>query len=329
MSIKVGILGMGKAAQQVHCPTIIEHDGFQLSSICDTNLDRCRFAEESYGVKTYQDYDQFLNGSNVDLVVVATPTNFHRDHTIKAIDSGKHVVVEKPMALNLAEADEMIEGAERKGVILTVHQSRRWDGDYLTIKKILKEGRLGKVFCIESRMVRFGSVERYAVKEFDPRWRLKKRFGGGCLYDFGSHLIDQILLLVDSEVRGVFCDMKGILWSKEVDDYFKLLLRFKDGTIAQVERSDVSRYGLPRWYILGDDGALIMKGKEMKIKRGKNNLEEIVELERNDWVCFYHNLYDCLVHGKELSVKPLQVRKVVQIIDAAFRSSKEKKEVRL
>ncbi len=329
INFKVGICGLGRSAQEFHIPLMKKVGGFRIVSVCDTIPGRRRVADREYHTIAFSDYRHFLD-SDLDVVVIATPSSSHFRIAKMVLDAGKHCVVEKPIALTLREVDKLIALARKRKVVLSVFQSRRFDGDFLTVKKLFHSNMIGEPFTVESRATSYGSLKNYGVKEFNPAWRYKKVYGGGILYDFGSHIIDQALCLIDREPISVWCDMKSLLWSKEVDDYFKLLIRFRGGVTAHLEASQVSRYNLPRWYILGTKGAIFTEngGFPIKVKttvKGEEH-ERSYELEQSCWEKFYENLYNVLMHRAHPIIKLEEVRKTAAVIDAAKRSAHNRRE---
>lgn len=327
--INAGIAGIGRIAVETHIPTLKKLFGFRLRALYDTTPKRRAIGESAYKVKAYSSYRDFLN-SGVDLVVIATPSDSHNKLAVEALKRGKHVIVEKPMAITSKEAGEMVLHARNKKLLLSIHHNRRWDADFLTIKKVFDKGLLGKVFSIEARANSFGSLKGYAVKEFDTMWRYKKRYGGGVLYDFGSHLIDQVLCLLHDEPVSVFCYTKSVHWSRETEDYAKCMLRFKGGASAMVEVSQVSHVIASRWVILGTKGSLIAHSDSgpviVKYQDKSGKIKEYrPKMERANWQSFYKNIRDHLLKNKPLCVNPEEARKVVSVIEAAKRSAKSGK----
>ena len=329
--IKVGLIGMGRVAEGCHIPQIKKVEGFELACICDISKERREFAEREYHVQTCSEYDTLLD-SDIDLIVITTPSNTHKELTIKALKRGKHVIVDKPIALNLKDTDDMINYARKRSKLLSVYQSRRWDGDFLTVKKILKHGLLGKVFSIESNIMHFGSPAWTKVPGIkDWAWRLKKSFGGGMMFDWGPHMIDQALLLINSRPKGVWCDMKSAFWTKEVDDYFRCIILFENDLTFQLQFSSISRYPLPRWYITGDKGTLVCDGWNgpLKIKGIFHGAEcELIpKMEPSNWEFFYENIYGAITKKLEPAVKLEEVHKAMAVIEAAIKSDKTGKVV--
>lgn len=329
MEFKVGICGLGRSAQEFHIPLMKKVGRFRIVAVCDTMPGRRRVADRDYHTIAFSDYKHFLD-TDIDLVVITTPSSSHFRIAKMVLDEGKHCVVEKPIAMTLKEVDYLIRLAHKRRVVLSVFQSRRFDGDFITIKKILDEHLIGEPFTIESRATSYGSLKNYGVREFNPAWRYKKAYGGGILYDFGSHIIDQMLCLVKEQPISVWCDMKSVHWSREVDDYFKLLIRFRGGTTAHLEASQVSRYNLPRWYILGTKGALLSEngGYPIKIKtqaKGEE-FERTYQVEPSCWEKYYENLYDVLMSRAHPIIRLEEVRKTAAIIDTAQLSAHNRRE---
>lgn len=320
MNFKVGICGMGRGAQEFHIPLMKKTGKFSIVAICDTISSRRRVADREYQTIAFSDYKHFLD-NDMDVVVIATPSGSHFRIARMVMEAGKHCVVERPIALTLREVDQLIALAEKKKVILSVFHSRRFDGDYRTIKKLLGANVIGEPFTIESRATSFGSFKNYGVKEFNPAWRYRRSYGGGILYEFGAHIIDQMLCLIDRNPISVWCDMKSVSGSKDSEDYFKLLIRFTGGVTAHLEVSHVSRYNLPRWYILGTKGAMLSEsgGHPIKVKaqvKGDEH-ERVYHVEDSCWDKYYENLHDVLMHRGHPLVKLDEIRKTAAVIDAA------------
>jgi scyllo-inositol 2-dehydrogenase (NADP+) len=193
-----------------------------------------------------------LADENVDAILVSSPTSMHFEHAGLAIEAGKHVMIEKPMALNAHEAVQLIERARVRGVTLSVFHNRRWDLDFLLARELLASGILGRVFNVESRLGQFASCVGPAAREWNPEWRNEGSYGGGALYDWGSHFMDQLwqLLLPAKPVR-VFAQLRGNVWSVDCDDFARVMIDFDSGACALVEINTTTRRPLPRWHIDG------------------------------------------------------------------------------
>jgi predicted dehydrogenase len=257
----------------------------------------------------------------VELVIVCTPPNTHCELAVKAAEADKHVMVEKPFAMNQEEAHRMVETAARRGRTMTAHQNRRFDGDFLAVRKILETGLLGTVYSIESR--KMGYMEGWATwgtPEFLPEWRVQRKYGGGLVYDWGSHLGDQLLQIAPAPVESVYADTQSRVWSKEVDDHFKALIRFTDTSVATLEVSANAQLGLPRWLVCGDKGTLVSQDGKFLLKTREAEYE--FPYQPSDRERIHRNLREAIHSGAELLVKPQEILQTVRLLDSIFDSAK-------
>ena len=341
--INAAIVGYGFAGRCFHAYLIDRTEGLNLYAVASRDRERRARAHADYGVRTYATLEELLGDDGVDLVVVATPHDVHAQLAIQAMDAGKHVVVDKVMCMNAREADEMIRARDRNNVILSVFHNRRWDGDYLTVRKVLSEGLIGTPFLFEVGIVRY---------RCPGGWRSQKAHMGGLLFDWGAHLVDQALQLVDAEVETVFCDAQYRKWDVDIESHVKLLIRFRNGVLYGVEVSNLARADKPRWYVLGELGALTKTGLDpQEAAMIAGNIDAAVEdpahyarvateirgtpcdmrvpTLRGDWPAYYRNIAEVLLRGTELAVRPEEVRRDMLVIDAAMRSAETGMSVRL
>lgn len=227
-------------------------DLLHLAGICDIDPDRVRWAKER-GYRIYDCYQDILDDPAVDIVLIATPNHLHKDEAILAMRAGKHVLCEKPVMMNSAELEEVMAVAAESGKVFYPRQNRRWDKDYMIVKKILQDGMLGKVFSIECRV--------QGSRGIPGDWRAKKEFGGGMMLDWGVHLLDRLLAMVPEKVTHVFCDLTHVTTS-EVDDGFKLHLTFESGLTASVEVGTCHFAALPLWFVAGEHGTAVIDNWE-------------------------------------------------------------------
>ena len=235
--------------------------------------------------------------------------------------------------------------AKENGVMFTVDQNRRWDRDYSMVKKAWEEKRLGNIFMVKSSL--------YGVFGKMHDWHEYKEYGGGMLYDWGVHLIDQMLDLIPEKILQVCADMKCAV-NKEVDDYFRILLYFESGLTAEIELGTFLLGKMPRFYVAGDQGTMVVE--EIKAENGaiyragefrealpetvKNldagptrtfstKAEDVVYMEElpviqrrhNDWNDYFRNIVGVINGKEELIVKPEQARRVLQVMEAARESA--------
>lgn len=238
----IGYGGMGSW----HSAHALKSDVVELVGIYDIKEERCLAAEKN-GIKAFRTLDEVLSNKNVELVTVATPNNFHKELVIKCLEAGKNVISEKPVTMKTDDLRDMIEASKKAGKLFTVHQNRRWDVDYLAIKKLHDSGVIGDFIDVESRI--------HGSRGIPSDWRGIKENGGGMLYDWGIHLIDQIMCMFEfAPVKSVYCDFDHIT-NNEVDDGFRLTLRFKNGARAYVEVGTYNFISMPRFYVRGKKGS--------------------------------------------------------------------------
>ena len=240
--INVGLVGYGLAGSVFHAPLIGSVPELFLSKVVTSRRDQV--AKDLSGVAAVPDINQVIADPLIDLLVIASPSANHLEHATAALLAGKHVVVDKPFATTARKADELIALAESQGLILTVFQNRRWDGDYLTARHSIEQGWLGKVFHYEVHFDRF----RPQIK---PGWREEPGAGSGILYDLGAHLIDQSIHLFGMP-RAVTADIIAQRIGAKVEDYFHLVLDYAplrvilhSATIRWAMISAVTARGMP------------------------------------------------------------------------------------
>ena len=255
----VGYGGMGAW----HTRHILKSDVTQLKGIWDIDKARRDAAIEN-GIHVYSSFEDLLSDESVEIVTVAVPNDVHKPLCIAAMEAGKNVICEKPVAMNLADLKEMIAASNRTGKIFTTHQNRRWDADFIMMRDVYNSGDLGEVFAIESRVQGSHGIP--------GDWRKEKEHGGGMLLDWGVHLIDQILQMVKGKkLAKLYCRFDHVT-NYEVDDGFKLDMYFEDGPVARVEVGTSNFISLPRYYMLGTNGSAIVRdwGKDCEVVCCKN-----------------------------------------------------------
>ena len=224
MKKNVAVLGYGGQGAW-HCGQILKSDAVQLLGVYDIRETRNEAARAA-GIAVYPSAEALLADPAVEIAVIATPNDVHLPLVVQALESGKHVICEKPAALSVADFDAMTEAAARAGRLLTVHQNRRWDVDFLAVRQVIGSGEIGEVLRIESRI--------HGSRGIPSDWRCTKAAGGGMILDWGVHLIDQMLQLIPETVTRVDCTTTHIT-NQEVDDGFRLELAFASGKTAHVE----------------------------------------------------------------------------------------------
>jgi scyllo-inositol 2-dehydrogenase (NADP+) len=339
--INTALCSFGMSGWVFHAPFLNINPGFNLYAVWERTKN---LAEEKYpGIKTYRTLEDLLADSSVELVIVNTPNNTHYEYTEKALEAGKHVVVEKPFTITVKEGDELIELAKKQNKKLSVYQNRRYDSDYKTIKKIIQENVLGDLVEVEMHFDRF-------KEELSPK--LHKEIpgpGSGSLYDLGAHLIDQALQLFGMPIK-IFADIQAMRPISKVDDYFELLFYYEKMRV-RIKSSYTVREALPGYIFHGLKGSFIKPktnvqeemlqagnipggsdwGTEPQSERGllhteKNGevIREYIQSEHGNYNEYYDGIHESIRNDKPLPVKAEDALNVIKIIEAAYKSNETK-----
>jgi len=193
-----------------------------------------------------------LGDAEIELIIVATRSNEHVPMALKALEGGKDVLVEKPMALNLVDADQLISTAKKLGRKLFVRQNRRFDLPFLQAMEVVQSGKIGKLFAVQLRV---GGFQRRSD------WQTVKQYGGGQLLNWGPHLVDWAVQLVGGKAADVWADLKLIAAAGDAEDHVKLLIRGETGIVADIEISGATAFAQTPWTLLGTTGSLIIDAK--------------------------------------------------------------------
>ena len=317
--------------------------GLALVATADPSLERRKAAESDFpGIRVYATVDELVTDDEVDVAVVATPPATHARLALALLRAGKHVACEKPMCLTTGEADELIATAAENGVLLTVNQNRRWDPDFVAIRRAIEVGMLGEVFNIETFVGGFEHPCR--------AWHSEVSISGGAVYDWGSHHVDWILQLFGSAPERVQCHGHKRVWHDVTNlDQLRLRMLWDDGREAEFFQSDVAAIRKPKFYVQGTTGTLVGTYRPVRFERievGRGYVEEeahhaeapaALSLARYEpgWgltqtelpsapeqrFAFHRNLADHLHLGEPIAVSAPSVRSVIRVLEAAQRSS--------
>ena len=346
MKKNIAIVGYGGQGGW-HADWARKSEVLELAGIYDIRECQMELAR-SRGIHTYNSLADILNDKNVDIVLCATPNDVHKEIVIAAMNAGKHVVCEKPVALSVEDFDDMVAAAKKNGVYFSVHQNRRWDVDYLAIKSIIESGEIDEVINIESRV--------HGSRGIPSDWRCQKAYGGGMILDWGVHLIDQMLQLIPEKIVRIYCEVTNIT-NDEVDDGFNLHLIFESGKRATIEVATYNFIHMPRFYMQCKKGTALIVDWQKKCQVAKLKAwhekdvipvqtaagitktmaprDEITidsyEIERpvSDVHDFYRN-FTAAIDGKaEQKIKNCEVRRVLLVMENAFKSWEEKTAVQV
>jgi predicted dehydrogenase len=252
--VRVGIVGFGRIGAE-HAAWLAAARGVEAVAVCDATPARRELAA-SQGLKVYQTLNDMLEGPAVEAVLISTPTAMHFEPALAALARDKHLMIEKPMAMDRGQAEVIVQEAENRGRVLSVFHNRRWDLDYLTVRAAVQAGTFGRIIDVESRLHQWGSCVGPAAREYRPGWRNEAAYGGGGLYDWGSHFIDQLwrLLWPARPVR-VFAQLRGNVWTRDCDDFARVILDYDNGAVGLLEINTTTTRPLPRWHVDGTTGS--------------------------------------------------------------------------
>lgn len=307
---------MGRA----HAAAMQRTDGIECAAICDIDENRTELARSEFpSVSIYNNVDELLTDRGIDLVVVALPHNLHSSITVQSLEAGKHVIVEKPMCVTVAEADLMIDTAKKTGLMLTVHHNRRWDADFWTLRGLVRSGVIGDVFSVEIWAGGYGKP--------DPNsWRSVKAISGGVFYDWGAHYLDWLLNIIEESMINVTGFYQPNLVWRDIsnEDHVQAVIRFANNSVANVQMSSIARLGAPLWKLLGSHGAIVSEGNQFKVLseiEGQPK-EQVVGFYERPGSSYYENAAAHLNNGEPLVVTPESARRVVAVMECAEKSSK-------
>ncbi len=340
--INVALCSFGMSGWVFHAPFISMHPGFKLYAVWERSKDLA--AQKYPGIITYRTLEEMLADDNVELVIVNTPNYTHYEYAKKALQAGKHIVVEKPFTATVEQGRELIALAAEKKLKISVYQNRRYDSDYRTVKKILEEGWIGPMVDAEIHYDRYNTELSPKVHKETPGP------GTGALYDLGSHLIDQALQLF-GKPQAVFADIVAMRPISKVPDYFELLMYYPHHRV-RLKSSYQVREALPGYVFHGAKGSFIKAktdvqeamlqagktpggadwGTEPEAERGllhtekdgKLIKEHIPSLQGN-YGDYYEGIYQALRNGQPMPVSAEDGLAVVEIIEAAYKSNELKK----
>lgn len=343
--IKTALLSYGMSGKVFHAPFLHLHPGFELTGAWERSN---KLIKEDYpGVRSYHSLQELLNDT-VDLVVVNTPVDTHYEYTKIVLEAGKHALVEKAFTATAAQAQELKDLAESKGLLLCVYQNRRWDSDFLTVKQVVEQGILGEIVEAEFRF------DRYNPLLSPKKHKETNTKGAGVLRDLGPHIIDQALYMFGFP-EAVFADIRTLREHSEVDDDFSIILYYKDKRVKLHSGFFVCE-AVPAYAVHGRNGSFLKQRgdvQENMLKAGympdtpdwgseTSDMEGIVSymkdgerIRKKVWTLqgnYYHlydSMYDAIVNGGRIPVAAADGLRTMRIIEAAEHSNEQKRIIQL
>jgi predicted dehydrogenase len=331
----VGIAGLGRSGWNIHAKTLLPlKDQFAITAVADNSAERVNEAVATCGCRAYENVDGLLNDKDVDLLIVATPNHLHTEHTITALKRGKHVVCEKPFALNTADADRAIETAKQTGKIVAPFHNRRYESHLQQVRKVIASGVLGEILQVRMTWHSFG-------RRWD--WQTLKEFGGGSLNNNGSHLLDHALQMFGDGEPKIFADVRHTsMTSGDADDHLKVVLYGKGHPTIDCELTNASAFIQDRWHVMGTSGGLRGTTDKLEWKwvdfnqmpprpvertppAGRAYNSEKLNWQTETWtaptdaplvaVQFYNDLFETIRNGKPLVITPQSIRRLIWVIE--------------
>jgi scyllo-inositol 2-dehydrogenase (NADP+) len=339
--INTALCSFGLSGRVFHAPFLHVKPGFNLYGVWERTKS---MAQEKYpGTKIFRTLNEILEDNSIELVIVNTPSYTHFEFAKQVLMANKHVIVEKPFTATIAQAQELIGLEKSQNKKLAVFQNRRYDSDYLTVKKILADGWLGEIVEAEFHFDRYTEQLSQKIHKETPGPAV------GCLYDLGAHLIDQALQLFGMP-QSVFSTIKINRPGSQVDDYFDLKLYYPSKTVI-LKCSYYVREPLPAYILHGKKGSFIKTrgdvqenmlqaghipdgndwGKEPESEKGLLHtqkdgeiIKKYVDSFNGDYGTYYDEIYHAIVNNKTVPVSGEDGMKVIKIIEAAWQSNNER-----
>ena len=342
-TLSVAVIGYGPYGGMgyTHGLACAETEGLEFVAAVDTSDERRKAAESNFpDVRTYAGLSEMLDDGGIDLAIVATPPVHHAPIAKELLGHGIHAVVEKPMCLTVQDANQLVSMANERNLLVTVHQSRRWDRDYLALRSVVQSGEIGEVFNIETFVGGFDHPCR--------AWHSEESISGGAIYDWGSHHVDWIIQLTGSMPTTIRCVGHKRVWHDTTNlDQLSLHMMWPDGREATFRQSDIAAIRRPKFYVQGEAGTLaghyrplvterLEPGRgfvreethhaeapvDLEVRRIDGSTTVIEPADHPGWV-FHANLADHLLLGEPLAVTPESTRDVVRVLEAGHRSAAE------
>ena len=337
--LRVGLAGFGLGGRAFHAPFIASNTRLRLTHVLQRHGEEA--AKLYPGTTVVREFDELLDDrAGIELMVIATPNATHRPFAIRALEAGKHVVVDKPFAVSVDEGRAVVEAAARAKRIVAPYQNRRWDGDFLTVASLLARGWLGTIEAFESRFDRWRPELRASP------WKEQPAPGSGLLLDLGSHLIDQALVLFgrpESVSASITTERPGSV----VDDRFDVQLEYPRHT-AKLAAGLMIREAGPRFRVSGTLGHYVKHGvdpQETALREGRHpsgpgwgteppaswgslvttidglRIEGVVRTMPGNYGWFYDNVCDAIAGLAPLAVTPEDAIRTLQMIELAIESN--------
>lgn len=333
--ITTGLLAYGMSGKVFHAPFIHTHPGFSLYAVTERHH---KNAVKDYpGIQSYNTIDDLLHDEEIELVIINTPNFTHFDYAKKALQNGKNIIVEKPFAATVKEAEELYNLAEQVGKKIFVYQNRRWDSDFLAVKKIIADGSLGKLSEVHFRF------DRYRASIGPKSFKEEPIAASGLQYDLGPHLLDQVISIFGTPLSYHKILGKNRI-NTQVDDYFSIHLSYPDSVNVFVHANMMVTAVQPAFVVHGRNGSLVKPradvqeeqllkgispsednyGKEEKNKEAiltlinaeGNRHETLISSEKGNYLPLFSAVHRSLTTGEPYPVKKEEILTQLEILQS-------------
>lgn len=328
MAIGWGIIGCGHIADTKIAPAIRKASNAELIAVMSRNPDKAKdFAKRHNAKKFYSDLDAFLSDEKISAVYIATPTFLHCEQTIKSAKAGKHILCDKPMAMNSTEAEEMVETCKNNQVNLMIGFMMHFHSCSLKAKELIREGVIGKVAVSDAQI-------SWLNPPLEEAWRYNPKFsGGGCLMDCGSHAIDLLTFLLGNIVE-VSAFVDNVVFDYPVEDTVAAMLKFANGGYG-ILNTCYSTNGENKLFLYGNRGRLVISGAIGTEPEGKiegivdGNPKEYPVVFKDPYAAEIEHLSKVISGGAKPAMSGEEGLQNMQVIEAIYESGKTGKRVKL
>ncbi|MFP4078901.1 MAG: Gfo/Idh/MocA family oxidoreductase [Candidatus Izemoplasmataceae bacterium] len=337
--IHTAIIGFGMSGKTIHFPILHAHESFKVTHVMSSNKKTKPYLlDKGSDALVVEDFQEVLSDPSVDLLVISVPNHLHYEFVKRAIEAGKHAIVEKPFVKTHKEAKALFELAKKKKTVLRVFHNRKYDGDFMTVKALIEQGTLQDVFYMSARFDRL----RVAPKE---GWRTEEGVMSGVFYDLGPHLFHYAVSLFGLP-RSVYCDLITDHEGLKTDDHFEATLYY-DGLRVSLGSEQFARYALPKFHLKGRNASYVKLGFDIpefveypmpadyqgglfsKIYANESSIGKDVPVLTGAHYRFYDDLSDAIHHGRLTDEDTRISLAVIQAMEAAVQSHEEKRRIEL
>ena len=338
MAIRVGLIGFGLSGRVFHAPFVMNDPDMTMSYVCSSKADEVRAVLPD--VSVVSSAEAVFAASDVDLVVITTPNSLHFDQAKKALENGKHVLLEKPSVTSLSQIEALCALAKQKSLVFCVYQNRRFDGDFLRLKALIESGELGALKHLDSRFDRFRPAAQ-------ARWREEPGIGSGIFWDLGPHILDQALCLFGPP-KWLHASIDKLREGSQTHDWFEVELGYDDKRVrlastpfeAGEMRRFNARFTKGSWQCVGlDPQEEALRAGQMPwdadfpsqatqqrntrfVAHSQDDIERVQEdPTQGDYVAFYAKLRDAILGKGEAPVAMEQACQLIYLICLAEQSA--------